>query len=333
MKNVVVIGGGTGTHTVLTSLRDRKDLLLTALITMVDDGGSNKVLRDEFGLLPTSGVRLAMVALCSKPSLMRELFMYRFHQGTGISGMTFGNLFLAAVADIVGSQEEAIEQTSELLQIRGKILPMSYEDVRLVALYENGLEVVGEHAIDDPEHDGSIRIKKLFTRPTAKISDKAKDAILGADAIIMGPGDLYTNTIANLVIEGVPEAIQHSKAQVIFIENLMTEAGETFDYTAGMHLEDIGKYLPLERINTVLINNDTDYPAEVLEKYSETGSVPVIDDLDSNTLPQSISVVRSPILLNKEIEAEKADSMRRSMIRHDPKKLGKVLHQIIENLE
>jgi len=332
MKHVVVIGGGTGTYTVLSSLRDKKDLHLTALITMVDDGGSNKVLRDEFGLLPTSGVRLAMVALCTKPSLLRELFMYRFHQGKGISGMTFGNLFLAALSDIVGSQEEAIEQTCGILSVKGKILPISYEDVKLVAQYENGLEVVGEHAIDDPEHDGTLRIKRLLTRPTATISEKAKEAILTADAIIMGPGDLYTNTIANLVIEGVPEAIQKSAAHVIFVENLMTEDGETRNYTASMHLEDISKYLPVESVNTILINSDTQYPKEVLEKYQNEHSIPVVDDLDSYNLPTSTKVMHAPILLKEEVEVQKADTMRRSMIRHDPKKLGKVLHQIIESL-
>src|SRR3989344_8589955 len=118
MKKVVVIGGGTGTYTVLLSLR-HKPYEITALLTMSDSGGSNKVLRDEFGLLPTSGVRLAMVALSSKPSLLRELFTYRFHKGNGISGMTFGSLFLAAVTDIVGSQEAAIEATSELLSVNG----------------------------------------------------------------------------------------------------------------------------------------------------------------------------------------------------------------------
>src|SRR3989344_9664860 len=182
MKKVVVIGGGTGTYTVLLSLRN-KGYDLTALLTMVDDGGSNKVLRDEFGLLPTSGVRLALAALSSKPSLLRELFMYRYNKGQGISGMTFGNLFLAAVTDIVGSQEKAIEQTSEILKVKGKILPISHEDVRLVAQYENGLEVVGEHQIDEPEHDGKIRITKLFTRPDAVITEKAREAILTADTI------------------------------------------------------------------------------------------------------------------------------------------------------
>lgn len=326
MKKVVVIGGGTGTYTVLMALRNRP-YELTAVLTMVDDGGSNKVLRDEFGLLPTSGVRLALVALSSKPSLLRELFLYRYHKGQGIAGMTFGNLFLAAVADIVGSQEIAIEQTSEILKVKGKILPISHHDVRLVAQYENGLEVVGEHNIDEPAHDGKLRITKLFTRPQASITDKAREAILTADAIILGPGDFYTNTIANLVINGVVDALLKSKAQIIFIMNLMTKYGEAYNYSASAYLEDLKQYMPIERINTVLLNNDMKFPPGALGKYGDEFSIPVKDDLGNGS--GGMQVVRAPVLSSKTAEPQKGDALKRSMIRHDPRKLGKVLYEII----
>ena len=328
MKKVVVIGGGTGTYTVLLALR-KKDYDITALLTMVDDGGSNKVLRDDFGLLPTSGVRLAMVALSSKPSLLRELFLYRFHKGKGISGMTFGNLFLAAVTDIVGSQEQAIEQTSDILKVKGKILPISSEDVRLVAEYENGLEVVGEHAIDEPEHDGKLKIVKLSTRPTATITEKAREEILNADSIIIGPGDFYTNTIANLVVEGVVDALIESKAQIIFIMNLMTKYGEAYEYKASTYLEDLKKYMPAERINIVLLNNDMDFPNDTLGKYEAEFSIPVRDDLDGYPLGDT-QVVRAPVLSKKEEVPVKGDVLKRSMIRHDPEKLAKALASIID---
>ncbi len=326
-KKVVVLGGGTGTFTVLSSLKS-KGYNLTALLTMADDGGSNKVLRDDFGLLPTSGVRLAMVALAEQQSLLRELFTYRFHQG-GVSGMTFGNLFLAAVTDIVGSQEKAIEATGELLSVNGKILPISYENIKLVAEYENGLTVTGEHAIDEPEHDGKLRIKNLSTIPKATIDEKAKQAILEADCIIIGPGDFYTNTVANLVIDGVVPAIINSKAKVIFITNLMTKYGEAYDYKTSNYLEDLKKYMPLERINMILVNNDLEYPESVLKKYEEEESSPVEDDLDSMSLPESIKIIRAPIILKKEVVAEKGDVLKRSMIRHSQKRLGQELAKII----
>lgn len=326
MKKVVVIGGGTGTYTVLLSLR-HKHYELTALLTMVDDGGSNKVLRDDFGLLPTSGVRLAMVALSSKPSLLRELFLYRYHKGQGISGMTFGNLFLAAVADIAGSQEKAIEQTSEILKVKGKILAISHEDVRLVAQYENGLEVVGEHQIDEPKHDGKLKITKLFTRPEANITERAQEEILNADAIILGPGDFYTNTVANIVVNGVVAALVKSKAQVIFIMNLMTKYGEAYNYRASTYFEDLAQYMPVARINTVLLNNDMKFPPGALGKYEDEHSIPVKDDLDG--LYPNMKVVRAPILSRKEANPQKGDILKRSMIRHDYKKLAKVLGEII----
>lgn len=331
LKNVVVIGGGTGTFVVLSGLRD-KECHLTALLTMADDGGSNKILRDEFGLLPTSGVRLAIIALSKKRSLLRELFTYRFNKGKGISGMTFGNLFLAAVSDIVGSQEKAIEQTCELLSVKGTILPISYDDVRLVARLENGVEVVGEHEIDEPKHNGKLRIKSLFTRPKATINEKAKEAIMNADAIILGPGDFYTNTIANLVVDGVSDAITRSHAKVILIVNLMTDYGESYDYKASDFLSDLESYLPLERINTILVNNDTKYPQAALKKYKEEHSTPVTDDLDHLDLSSSTTIVRSAILSRKEVSDQQAgDMMKRSIIRHDSKKLAKALFEIISN--
>ena len=329
MKKVVVIGGGTGTFTVLSSLANR-GYSLSALLTMVDDGGSNKVLRDEFGLLPTSGVRLAMVALSSEPSLLRELFTYRFSKGTGISGMTFGNLFLAAVSDIVGSQEKAIEATNKLLSVKGEIVPISYEDVRLVAEYENGLKVTGEHEIDEPKHDGTLRIKKLSTDPVAHISPRAEEEIKKADVIILGPGDFYTNTVANLIIEGVVPAIMKSNAKLIFITNLMTKFGEAYQYKISDYLTDLDQYMPIERVNTVLINNDTDYPENIIKKYEEEKSSPVEDDLDESNLKSKIEIVRAPLILKKEHKAQDGDVLKRSMIRHSKKRLGDQLQKIID---
>lgn len=328
MKNVVVIGGGTGTYTVLSGLKEKK-YNLTALLTMVDDGGSNRVLRDEFGLLPTSGVRLAMVALSSKPSLLRELFMYRYSKGTGLAGMTFGNLFLAAVTDIVGSQEKAIEQTCEILSVKGKVLPISYEDVRLVAHYENGLEVVGEHHIDEPTHDGKLHIERLDTRPEATISDHAKQAIMEADAILLGPGDLYTNTIANLVIKGVPEALEKSKAKIVFVGNLMTKYGETYGYKASDYLKDLGKYMKVDRLDAILLNSDTKYPEEALKVYEEEHSIPVEDDLNKENTPKKTKVYREKILSKEVIKPQKGDVLKRSIIRHDPEKLAEAISKII----
>ncbi|PWU23959.1 YvcK family protein [Candidatus Cerribacteria bacterium 'Amazon FNV 2010 28 9'] len=328
-SSIVVIGGGTGTYTLLSGLRDM-DANVTALMTMVDDGGSNRILRDEFGLLPTSGVRLAMVALSAQHSLLRELFLYRFHKGTGISGMTFGNLFLAAVTDIVGTQKEAIEKTCQLLSVRGTILPISYDDVRLVATYENGHQVIGEHMIDEPHHDGTLRITNMTTIPKARISKEARAAIFEADLIVLGPGDFYTNTVANLVVEGVADAINGSKAKVVFVSNLMTKYGEAYNYTLCDYITDLSAYMSIERLDAVLVNTDTDYSVDAMEKYKSENSIPVVDDTDS-CIHSHIQIVRLPLSSHEIVDPQKGDLVKRSMIRHDSQKLAKAIMRFIQH--
>ncbi len=327
-KSVVVIGGGTGTFAVLNALRDQ-DVDITALMTMVDDGGSNKVLRDEFGLLPTSGIRLAMVALSKKSVLLRDLFLYRFHQGTGIAGMTFGNLFLAAMADILESQEKAIEETSKFLAVKGRVLPISYDDVRLIAKYEDGSEVIGEHMIDEPEHDGKLRIIGMRTDPVAKVSEQARLAIVNADVIIFGPGDFFTNTVANLIIEGVPEAVAESKAKIIFVMNLMTKYGETYGYKASDYVKEMVHYLPSTRLDHIIINENTHFPEDVLLKYQEEHAAPVADDLAESGLESDIKVHRASLFSSAIVNSQKGDIIKRSMIRHDIKKLSDSLMEVI----
>ncbi len=326
--SVVVIGGGTGTYTLLSSLRD-KPVMLTALLTMVDDGGSNKILRDEFGLLPTSGVRQAIVALSHNRSLLRELFMYRFHQGSGTTGMTFGNLFLAAMTDMVGTQEKAIEETCKLLSVKGHILPISYDDVRLVARYSDGREVVGEHAIDEPEKGSTAQIVDVWTTPKATVSEKAKEAILNADCIILGPGDFYTNTVPDLIVEGVCDAIISSQAKVLFIVNLMTKFGDSQGYTAKTFIEKLSKYIPVSRLSAIIINNDTSFSQETIDAYTREGAQPIHDDLDEMGLPESVQIIRAPVVSKKEAQTVQADVLKRSVIRHDQEKLGAVLEKII----
>jgi uncharacterized cofD-like protein len=318
--SVVVMGGGTGTYMVLSSLK-RLPVRLTALMTMVDDGGSNKILRDQFGLLPTSGIRQAIVALSENDSLLRELFLYRFHQGAGIAGMTFGNLFMAALTDIMGSQSAAIAETQKLLQVRGMVLPISTDNVRLVAQYEDGERVVGEHIIDEPVNHTDRRIIQLSTEPTATISPPAQSAIAQADIIIMGPGDFYTNTVANLVVQGVPEAIAASPARVIFVGNLMTKPSETPHYTMRTFLAEFDKYLGLSNLDEVLLNNNMAYPAAALEHYAQQNAEPVVDDIVGNTYG-SIQIKRADLISDEMFLPQAGDTLARSMVRHDGAKFA-----------
>ncbi|MEI6690844.1 MAG: gluconeogenesis factor YvcK family protein [bacterium] len=327
MKKVVVIGGGTGTYTVLKGLRQYEELQLSAVVTMADDGGSNKVLRDEFGMLPTSGLRQCMVALSSNEGLLRELFAYRYYHGVGISGMTFGNLFMAAATDVLGDERKAIKETAKLLGVRGKILPVSYDTVSLLATYEDGTEVLGEHLIDlAGKRVGDMRITNLRTIPETVIDHEAKEAIEQADLIVIGPGDLYTNTIANLVVRGVSEAIAASCGKVVFVVNLMTKRGESAGYSASDYLKDLGKYMPLSRLNWVIVNEDKDVESSILRKYAKEGAGLVKDDLGNNTPYQ---VVKTSLLAKGKVEKEKGDSVVRSMARHDAQKLAKVIFDLM----
>lgn len=326
MKKIVVMGGGTGSYVVLRGLKQQvgKGGEIVAVMAMADDGGSNKVLRDEFGLLPTSGIRQAIVALSEDESLLRELFTYRYWQGTGISGMTFGNLFMAALADILQSQERAIEETCRLLKVRGGIVPVTWDSTHLLAEYEGGLEILGEHMIDEAgKRVGSRRIVSLRTVPKAKVSKAAKEALATADLIVMGPGDLYTNTIANLVVAGVREAIESSRAKVVLVMNLMTKLGETAGYKASDFLNDLGKYLDLRRVDSVVINTDWEIDSQVLEAYKKEGAEIVEDDLGEEY--RGVKVVRAAVRSRRVFREQKGDKVRRSMVRHDADKLARVL--------
>lgn len=326
---VVVIGGGTGTFMVLSGLREYP-LQITAVMSMMDSGGSNRVLRDEFGLLPTSGIRQGIVALSEIQNdnlMLRKLFDYRYHQGTGIAGMTFGNLFMAALSDIYGSQIKAIEATGKLLRVKGKILPITLDDSHLVARFDDGTQLLGEHLIDESlKHDGSRRIVELQTIPQAKIFPPVKKEIAQADLIVFGPGDLYTNTIADLVVEGIIPAIKKTKAKVVFVMNLMTKYGDSFGYKASDFISDLEKYLGRKVINFVLINNNLNFAKDILNKYREERSVPVEDDLNEKS---DFKVIRGDFLSTKVVVKQKGDNLPRSLLRHDPKKLAKAISALL----
>ncbi len=327
-KNIVVIGGGTGTYTILTGLKKFKDLNISVIVTMMDSGGSNRVIRDQFGLLPTSDLRQCMVALSSeKPSeIVRELFTYRYNQGIGISGMTFGNLFMAALTDIYGSQEKAIEKTCEFLDVQGQIIPVTFDDSHLVARYSNGKQILGEHLIDEPldEGMGEYKIVELETIPKAKANKKAIEAIQNADLIILGPGDLYTSVISNLIVDGISDAINKSSAKVVFPLNLMTKYSETNNFEASDFIEVIEKYIGKDRLNFALVHKDGEIPKDVLRRYKEEKAFLVEDNLDSSRAP-SLQVVRKDLISNIVFEKAESDKLKRSLIRHDPNKLAKAI--------
>jgi uncharacterized cofD-like protein len=329
-KKVVVVGGGTGTYTVLSGLRPFRDKLdLSVIVSMMDSGGSNRIIRDEFGLLPTSDIRQCIVALSDeKPGdLLRKLLAYRFNQGTGIAGMTFGNLFMLALTDIYGNQEVAIRKTCEFFDVVGNIVPVTYETTNLVATYDNGKQVLGEHYIDEPSTENLGRkIVDLSVFPQVEVNPQAIKTIKQADYIILGPGDLYTSILCNIVIDGVGELIKKAKAKKILVMNLMTRVGQTEAMTASDHVFEVEKYLGGPCLDFCIVNSDLAYPKEALALYKKVNTYPVEDDLAEN---KRMKVIHGSFFDNDIYEKAKGDRLVRSLIRHDPKKLAKALISLV----
>ncbi|MDP3991139.1 MAG: YvcK family protein [Candidatus Nealsonbacteria bacterium] len=319
-KKIVCLGGGTGTSTVLSGLK-KYPLDLTAIVAMTDSGGSNRIVRDEFGLLPTSDLRQCFVALAddSEQSL-RKLFLYRFSEGKGLKGMTFGNLFMIALTDIFGSQIEAIKKTGQILKIKGKVLPVTLTNSNLVAIYENGRKVFGEHFIDEPKHDGKIKIKKIYLQPKAKAYPEAIKSILKADIVVMGPGDLYTSLMPNLLVQGVASALKETKAKIVCVLNLMTRYGQTYGFSARDHLRVLEEYLGENCLDFVLVNSAS-VPKAVLNKYKKKHEFPVADDLKKDYF----KTIRGDFLNKKAAGKVAEDVLERSLIRHDQNKLAKII--------
>ncbi|MCK9368430.1 uridine diphosphate-N-acetylglucosamine-binding protein YvcK [Candidatus Dojkabacteria bacterium] len=319
---ITTIGGGTGTTAVLEALNDYSDLHLNAIISMADDGGSNQVVRDQFGLLPLSDLRKAIVALSSKNKnqLLRRLFTYRFSKGEGMSGHTLGNLIMIAMSDIAGSEKNAVNELCELFDTVGNVIPVSYDKVRLIAKYENGKELIGEHYIDTQKICSKISSIRLSNK--AKANEDAIKAITSSQYIIVGPGDIYTSIIPNFLVEKISEAVKSSKAELILVSNLMTKKGET-DW---MKLSDLvctlEKYIG--RKFDIILANDEDIPKKVLAHYKTEDQSILLDDLPV----KSKIVIRRNLISDKVFTSQKGDTLARSIVRHDPDKLGKELYSI-----
>ncbi|MBD3363408.1 uridine diphosphate-N-acetylglucosamine-binding protein YvcK [Candidatus Dojkabacteria bacterium] len=322
---VCVIGGGTGTVSILNGLKKHDEIDLSVIVSMTDDGGSNRVVRDEFGLLPLSDLRKSIVALAQTGNgVFRELFTYRFDKGEGLSGHTLGNLMMMALSDITGSEVHAIRKMCKLFNVRGKVIPVTLDDSRLVARYEDGTIIKGEHWIDEPmEKYGDLKIEELMLDPSAKAHEPALEAISEADYIIAGPGDLYTSTITNIIVEGVAEAIKNSKAKYIFITNLMTKKGQTHWMKASDMVDEISKYSK-RKPDYVLINN-REIPEDILTKYKEDDEFPIKDNLNED---ETYKIFKEDLIGEKEIVRQSGDVLVRSLVRHDSEKLRKVLYDI-----
>lgn len=326
IPRVVTIGGGTGSYSSLMGLK-KHDLKLTAIVNMFDDGGSTGILRDELGVLPPGDVRQCLVALAESSTLLREMFNYRFEEG-GLKGHAFGNIFLSTLEKKTGSMKKAISEVGKILNIKGQVVPITFtKEAALCVDLIDGKTIVGETHIDEiEEKEHRAPIERVYLDPMPSLNSDAKEAIEEADYILIGPGDLYTSVMPNLLVRGVPNIIKKSKAKKIFVVNLMTKFGHTSGYGARKHVEEIEKYLGKNVIDYVLINSKM--PKKIAHSwYEEYNEYPVKDDLKESLRYQ---IVRRDVIRDVVITQNQVDVRRRSIIRHDSKKLAAAVVEIIE---
>jgi uncharacterized cofD-like protein len=306
---IVVIGGGTGLSTLLRGLKTYS-ANITAIVTVADDGGSSGRLRQEFGVLPPGDIRNCLAALADEEKLLTELFQYRFKAGDGLTGHSFGNLFLTAMSDITGDLEQAVAASSKVLAVRGQVLPATLSDVRLWAELADGRRIEGESSI--PEAGGSIvKIGCIPANPPALPA--AIKAINEADYIIIGPGSLYTSLIPNLLVPQIADAIAASVAPRIYVCNIMTQPGETQGYTVSDHIRAIDAACGRQLFDAVLVHKKSP-SAHSLIRYAQQNSHPVFLDREAVS-DLGRRIVLANILFEDDI----------GCVRHNPQKLARVL--------
>ncbi len=305
---IVAFGGGTGLSTLLKGLKDFPDTEITAIVTVMDDGGSSGIIREELGVLPPGDIRNNIIALAEDESLMAQIMAYRFKDGERFKDQSLGNLIIAALTKISGSFPTAIESISSILAIKGRVLPVTEESVKLIAKFEDEQIVVGESNIT--KKNGKIREISLSSQ--AKPFPKAIDEISMSDVVILGPGSLFTSIVPNLLVDGITDAIKGKPK--ILVANLMTQPGETTGMSVEDHVKVVESYLK-SKIDRVIINSQK-IPQEVLKRYKKENSEPVICKSENSKFLR-IDMVK--------IVVDKTDEQKK--VRHDPHLLARAVHQ------
>lgn len=305
--HVVTIGGGTGHYTLLTGLRTL-DVDVTAIVTMMDSGGSSGRLRDEYGMLPPGDFTRCLIALSSHPEAMKELFNHRFETGS-LKGHTIRNLLFTALHEISGTSDQTVERLHAIFAVNHRVLPVTLDPVDLVAHLENDQVIRGEASIDGMADAIEAPVLNVYLDPEAGAYPRALDAIARADLVVVGPGDLYTSVVPNLLVRGVKEAIAASRARVVYVCNLMTKPNETPGYSVEDFIGTVCLYLGEARLDAALYN--TVWPRVNLDAYKALGQEPVASDPKKPVRPGL--VVACDLLTEG------------TLIRHDPQKLARAI--------
>lgn len=324
---IVTIGGGTGSFTLLSALKNYTHHI-TALVNMADDGGSTGVLRDELGVLPPGDVRKSLVAL-SQSSKMRELFDFRFSEGS-LGGHSFGNLFLTALEKMTGNFADGVQTASEVLDIVGQVVPMTLDNVKLVISWPDGTVVRGEGKIDVMHFAAKKGNPNLSLDPHAELNPVAKKAIKEADLVVICAGDLYTSLGPSLAVDGVRSALSATHAKVAYICNLVTKPGQTNGFSVSEHAAEIER-LAGERILDVVLYNTARPPKKLEARYLKEGEL--IVEVDEARLSKAhYRAIGAPLIDPQTSKTGQGDALaaHRSLIRHDGDAVAKQLLEILK---
>jgi uncharacterized cofD-like protein len=304
---VVAVGGGTGLSALLSGIKLFTSNI-TAIVTVTDTGGSSGRLREEMDILPPGDIRNCLVALADAGPLIRDLFQYRFEDGEGLKGHSFGNLFITALSKVTGDFEKAVAESSKVLAIRGRVIPSTLEKVTLVGEFMDGTTIEGETNITDAQKPlRNIRLKP----ENCRACPEALDAIENADLIILGPGSLYTSILPNLLIQDLYDAILKSDGYKIYVNNVMTQPGETEGFTAWDHMRVLLEHTDPRIVDGCLVNAQVIPPA-MIEKYKEKGATPVVMDVEKFR-EKGYEIIEGEILMTE------------GQVRHDPELLARLI--------
>lgn len=310
--NVVVLGGGTGLSVILRGLKTFP-VDISAIVTVADDGGSSGRLRKELNIPPPGDIRNVLVALSEVEPLVEELFQHRFTNGNGLSGHSLGNLLLAGMTSITGDFAQGVREISRVLNVKGKVIPASNDSITLHAEYEDGSKVEGESNIPL----AGKKIKRVFIEPAeTKPMREAIQAIEEADLVVLGPGSLYTSVIPNILVSGMKEALERTDAWKVYICNVMTQPGETDNYTVSDHVRAIDDHSNAKLVDAVLFNTQT-IPSSYVERYKSQGAVSV--RVDAKELQDmGVQIIGDDLLL-----------FDNDLVRHDPIKVSQRLVSLL----
>ena len=318
MKNITVIGGGTGLSILLRGIKKLDNINLSAIVTVADDGGSSGILREDLGMLPPGDIRSCLLALANEEESLSKILAYRFDEGL-FAGQNIGNLIIAAAVDIYGNFEKGVESISDILQVKGKVLPVCNDNINLCARLENGNIVIGESAIPKAAVREKSRIEELFLDKYASITESVYNSIVNSDILIFGPGSLYTSIIPNLLVDGMNECISKNEAPKVYIGNVMTQPGETLTFDFANHIEKLCEYFGDNQLDYVIANS-TQLSNNDLNKYLSDGSKQLIANDDDKRRISNLGI--------KLIEGDIIE-IKKGYIRHDCNKVAKIIDDIL----